>query len=96
MDDTSTSMYEKINDWRFRSFGVTGDKKETLTETLLSARIVKILRVDVNSAAVWVAFVMSFGAPIHVKVLLSTRTIPVHPSHCPLVLISDVIAMVHV
>jgi hypothetical protein len=94
MDDTSTSMYEKTSDWRLKSFGVTGDKNETLIKTLFSARIVKVLLVDVNSAAVCVAFVISFGAPIQVYVLLSTRIIPVHPSHCPLVLISSVINMV--
>jgi hypothetical protein len=90
MDDTSTCMYENINDWRLISFGVTGDKNETLIETLLSACMVKMLLVEVNSAAVWVAFAMSFGAPIQVYVLPSTRTIPVHPNHCPLVLISGV------
>jgi hypothetical protein len=76
-------MYENTNDWRLKSFGVIGDKKLTLTSTLPSARIVKILEVAVYSAEVWLAF-GTLCAPIQLNVFPSTRTSPVQPSTCPL------------
>jgi hypothetical protein len=88
MDDTSTCMYEKINDWRLKSFGVIGDKKVTLIETLLSACMVKILLVAVYSTAVWLAFEISIGAPIQLNVLPLTRISPVHPRNWPLFSVS--------
>jgi hypothetical protein len=79
----STLRNDAMNDWRIISVGVTADKKVTFIETFPATSITNVLLVEVYSNEVCVTSggtaPLTFGAPIQVYVVPSTRINPAQP-----------------